>query len=276
MFDPSPAAFPVLLLATGAFAGILPGLLGIGGGIFLIPVPMIIFRGFEVSDAAIMQLCVGASTAAIAAPSIRSVWPHHRHGAVQLGILRGWAPGLAAGAVLGVVTATSLKSGTPMLVFGTLAALVGGCMLAGNPKWRIAGSLPGPQVHVPYSGAMGFVCAMTGIGGGTPVNRAIAASAGFGLLISLPAAVPCLLAAPADGTVPAFAAITAMTFLTVPLGARLTHVLPAAKLRKVFALFIILAALNMLRNALFRRRRFQWPQRPPPIPPSSAPPRPAA
>ena len=272
VFDPSLLPILLLLLATGAFAGLLSGLLGIGGGIFLVPVLLFIFRGLGASDGIVMQLCVGTSTATIVATSIRSVWAHHGRGAVEVGILRAWAPWLAVGAILGVLTATTLKSDTLMLIFGGLATVMGIYMLAGNPNWRLGDSHPGLRVYAPYSGVMGFVCAMIGIGGGTfgvpaltaygtPINRAIATSAGFGLLISLPASVTYLLASPDDVTLPpftlglvslpAFLAITAMTFVTVPIGARLTHVLPTGRLRKVFALFIILAALNMLRKALF-------------------------
>ncbi|MGE4324542.1 MAG: sulfite exporter TauE/SafE family protein [Pseudodonghicola sp.] len=261
----------VILLSAGTFAGLISGLLGIGGGIFLVPVLLLVFHGFDVPDTVIMQLCVGSSTATIVATSLRSVWSHHRRGAVETTILRAWAPWLAGGAVLGVLTATGLKSDTLMLIFGTLAALMGVYMAAGNPDWRLGDSHPGRRIHGPYAGLMGFVCAMMGIGGGTfgvpmltaygtPVNRAIATSAGFGLLISLPASVTYLLARP-DTTglppltlglvsLPAFACIVAMTFLTVPLGARLTHVLPAGLLRRIFAVFIILAAINMLLKAL--------------------------
>ncbi len=74
----------IVLLATGAFAGIISGLLGIGGGIFLVPVFLFVFQGFGVPDDSIMQLCVGTSTATIVATSLRSVLSHHKRGAVEV------------------------------------------------------------------------------------------------------------------------------------------------------------------------------------------------
>ncbi|MCA0848012.1 sulfite exporter TauE/SafE family protein [Salipiger thiooxidans] len=88
MFDPSLLLILVFLLATGALVGILSGLLDIGGGIFLAPVLLFVFRGFNVSDAVVMPLCVGTSTETVVATSIRSAWSHHRRGAVEVGILR--------------------------------------------------------------------------------------------------------------------------------------------------------------------------------------------
>lgn len=100
-----------------------------------------------------MQLCVDTSTVTVIATSIRSAWSHHRRGAAEVGLLRARAPWLAVRAVFGVITATSLKSDTLLLVSGTLAAVTGLCMLYGSPNWRLAGEHPGPVVHVPYSGA---------------------------------------------------------------------------------------------------------------------------
>lgn len=261
-------ALPTLVV-SGAIAGVISGLLGIGGGIFLVPVFLFLFSLFGVPDAALMQLCVGTSTATIVATSLRSVATHHKRGAVNIPVLKTWGPWLGLGAIFGVLAATSMRSDTLMAVFGIIAAIMGIYMLAGNPKWRLKDELPGRLVHGPLSLVIGFICAMMGIGGGTfgvptltafglSVHSAIATSAGFGTLISLPAFVTYLLAGSFEGAppltvgfvnLPTFAIIVAMTFITVPLGVRLAHYLPAQQLRRIFALFIIVAALNMLRKA---------------------------
>ncbi|ETX30323.1 sulfite exporter TauE/SafE family protein [Roseivivax isoporae] len=261
--------FLPLLLATGGFSGVISGLLGIGGGIFLVPVFLFVFTRFGVSDAVVMQLCVGTSTATVVATSLRSVLSHHKRGAVDVAALRLFAPWLSVGAVGGVIAATSMRSDTLMAVFGTIALVMGFYILAGNPRWRVAETLPRRRVAAPLGGFIGFVCAMMGIGGGTfgvptltafgrSVHVAIATAAGFGLLVSLPAALAYLVRTPSAPvppltagfvSLPAFAVTVIATFLTVPIGVRLAHVLPAQTLRRVFAAFIILAALNMLRKA---------------------------
>ncbi|MBT9385316.1 sulfite exporter TauE/SafE family protein [Pseudooceanicola sp. CBS1P-1] len=264
--------FVVILALTGAFAGVVSGLLGVGGGIFLVPVFLVLFRAFGVSEEVVMQMCVGTSTATIIATSLRSVVTHNGKGAVDWGVLKSWGPAMGLGAVLGVLAATAMHSDTLMAIFGIVAALMGVYMLAGAPRGRLAPSLPGPAVYAPLSGFIGFVCAMMGIGGGTfgvpalsafglPVQRAIATSAGFGAVISLPACVTYLLGSTGNAqtlpltvgyvNLPTFALISLMTCLTVPFGVRLAHVLPAVRLRLIFAFFIILAALNMLRKAFF-------------------------
>lgn len=260
----------VLLALTGAFAGIVSGLLGIGGGLFVVPVLLIVFNIVGVDSSVLMQLCVGTSTATVVVTSLRSARVHHRRGTVRTDILKRWAPFLAVGAVAGVLAATSLRSDTLMLLFGVLAVVMGLYIGAGNPNWRLGADLPRLPVRAPLATAMGFVCAMMGIGGGTfgvptltaygvAMQPAIATAAGFGAVLAAPAFVGFLLADPVGPvppytvgyvSMPALAIIVVMTIITVPLGVRLMHVLPTLVLRRVFAFFIVLAGANMIRQAL--------------------------
>lgn len=260
----------VLLAATGAFAGIVAGLLGIGGGLFVVPVLLFVFHLVDVEDAVLMQICVGTSTATVVATSLRSTLVHRRRGTVRMDILARWAPFLAVGAVIGVLVATSLRSDTLMLMFGVLAVVMGAYIAVGNPDWRLGKDVPGLAVRAPMATAMGVICAMMGIGGGTfgvptltaygvALQPAIATAAGFGTVLSAPAVVAFLLAEQAGPVppytigyvnLPAFVIIVAMTILTVPIGVKLMHVLPGVVLRRVFAFFIVIAGANMIRQAL--------------------------
>lgn len=80
------------LMATGAFAGVLAGLLGVGGGVVLVPAYLYVFTQAGFGGPDVMQLCLATSLATIIVTSIRSVMAHHRRGAVDWDILRGWAP----------------------------------------------------------------------------------------------------------------------------------------------------------------------------------------
>lgn len=261
----------VLLLITGAFSGVISGLLGIGGGIFLVPVFMFVFEHVGVGDESLMQLCVGTSTATIIATSIRSVLSHNKKGSIDWQVLKTWGPWLSVGAIMGVVVSTSLRSNTLMGVFGVVGSLMGIYMLLESPKLVLSTKLPPLKAYGPLSVFIGFICSMMGIGGGTfgvpalsafskPITTAIGTSAGFGLLISLPAAISYLLAENSDWApfytvgyvnLSAFFLIIMMTFLTVPFGAKLAHQLPTRLLKRLFAIFIIATALNMLRKAIF-------------------------
>ena len=258
------------LLAAGAVAGVLAGLLGVGGGIVLVPAFAAIFAALGYDGGVLMQVCVATSLATIVVTSWRSVAAHAAKGAVECETLRRWGPGIVAGAVLGVLAATALRSETLTAIFAGLALAIAAWMAFGRAEWRLADAMPSGPAAQPYAMATGFVSVLMGIGGGSlgvplmtlhgrPIHRAVATAAGFGLLIAAPS-VLLFLVWPVDAprppltvgyvNLPAFAVVVAMTVLTAPLGARLAHRLDPKPLRRVFAAFLFLVALNMLRRAL--------------------------
>ncbi len=259
-----------LLMATGAFAGVIAGLLGVGGGIVLVPAFYYVFWSLGYQSPVLMQICLATSLATIVVTSIRSVTSHHRKGAVDTAILKGWGPGIALGAVAGMLTATQLRSATLVAVFGVLALSVGLYMAFGRAHWRLGDGMPKGAARAAMSPAVGFLSVLMGIGGGSfgvplmslyglPIHRAVGTAAGFGLLIAVPSVTGFLIAAaPAEGRPPftlghvnlvAFAVVIAMTLITAPWGVRLAHAMDPKPLKRVFAGFLILVALNMLRKA---------------------------
>ena len=156
-----------MLLAIGAFAGVLAGLLGVGGGIILVPAFFYAFSALGYDGPQLMQMCLATSLATIIVTSVRSVLAHHAKGAVDWSILRGWAPGIAAGAVIGVLVAAQLRSATLQAVFGGLAMVVGIYMLVSRPHWRLAQEMPRGPVQWALSPLVGFLSVLMGIGGGS-------------------------------------------------------------------------------------------------------------
>ena len=261
-----------LLLVIGAFAGLIAGLLGVGGGIVLVPCYFFMFIHLGYDTTQLMQICLATSLATIVVTSLRSVLAHHRRGAVDWTTLRGWAPWIASGAIAGLFAASGLRSDTLVLIFVVLSLAVGAFLGLGRPHWRLGKSMPGGLRRAVMAPAMGFLSVLMGIGGGSfgvpvmtlygvPIHRAVATSAGFGLIIAAPSVIGFLMiAAPEDGrppftighvNLPAFAVTVSMTLLTAPLGARLAHMIDAARLRRIFAVFIVLMALNMLRRVIW-------------------------
>lgn len=258
-----------LLAVIGAFAGVLAGLLGVGGGIVLVPAFFYLFTALGYGGAQVMQVCLATSLATIVVTSARSVQSHNRKGAVEWPILRSWAPGIAVGAIIGVLIASGLRSVVLQGIFGVLGVLIGLYMAFGRMEWRLGSQMPGGVTRAGLSGSVGFLSVLMGIGGGSfgvplmtlfgvPIHRAVATAAGFGLLIALPSTLAFLLV-PITGAppltigavnLPAFGIVVAMTLLTAPLGARLAHALDPKPLKRVFAVFITILALNMLRKAL--------------------------
>lgn len=259
----------LFLLASGALAGVLAGLLGVGGGIVLVPAFYYGFSllGFESPE--LMQICIATSLATIVVSSARSLLAHNKRGAVDWQILRGWAPGIVIGAMIGVLVAALLRSTALQVVFGTLATIVGLYMAFGRASWRIRPDMPGPLGRALISPVVGFLSVLMGIGGGSlgvplmtlhgvAIHRAVATAAGFGLLIASPSVIgfaffdievrpPYTLGAI---NLPAFAIIISMTLVTAPIGARLAHSMDASRLKRVFGVFLILVAANMLRKTI--------------------------
>ena len=260
----------LVLAAVGGFAGLLAGLLGVGGGIVLVPAFFYLFSAAGYGSDDLMQICLATSLATIIITSARSVLAHHRRGAVDSKILRDWAPGIAIGAACGVLLVAQLRTATLQTIFGVLVVVIAGYMMFGRSNWRLAEQMPQGPVKYALSGLTGFVSVLLGIGGGSigvplmtlhgrPIHRAVATAAGFGGLIATPSAALFLLTPAGNappGTVgsinlPAFLIVILMTTLTAPVGAGLAHRIDPKQLKRIFAVFLAIVALNMLRKSLF-------------------------
>ncbi len=260
----------LFLLVIGAFAGVLAGLLGVGGGIVLVPAFFYSFHALGFDGPQLMQMCLATSLATIVVTSLRSVLSHNKKGAVDWDILRGWAPGIIIGASLGVLMVAQLRSSTLQMVFGVLGLTIGLYLGFGRSEWRLGQKMPVGLARAVMSPVLGFLSVLLGIGGGsfgvpvmtlynTPMHRAVATAAGFGMLIAVPAVIGFLFV-PMQGAVPpftlglvnlpAFGIIIAMTLITAPLGVKIAHMMDPKPLKRVFAVFLIAVALNMLRKAL--------------------------
>lgn len=259
----------VLLLAVGAFAGVLAGLLGVGGGIILVPAFFYVFQALGYPDFQLMQVCLATSLATIIVTSIRSVMAHNKKGAVDWDILRSWAPGIVVGAVIGFFIASSLRSATLQMIFGVLAIIVGLYMTFGKSHWRVGDAMPTGVARIALSPMLGFLSVLMGIGGGSfgvptmslynvAIHRAVATAAGFGVIIAVPSVIGFLTVNPQSpppftiGAVnlPAFVLVIAMTLITAPWGAALAHRMDPKPLKRMFGIFLTLVALNMLRKAI--------------------------
>ncbi|TVQ43839.1 MAG: sulfite exporter TauE/SafE family protein [Gammaproteobacteria bacterium] len=256
----------VLLLIVGVVAGILAGLLGVGGGIVIVPALYHVFAVLDIDPAIQMHLAVGTSLATIIPTSVRSVRSHARRGAVDWILLRRWLPALLAGVVLGIVIAAFLDHRGLALVFASVASVVALHMGFGRAERTLAPGLPEGRSQAALPFTIGGISVMMGIGGGTlgvptltlfsyPIHRAVATAAGFGLIIAVPGTIGFVWSGWAAPGLPAFSAgyvnllafviIVPTTLLAVPLGVKLAHWLKPQPLRIAFALFLGITALRM-------------------------------
>lgn len=260
-----------MMLVTGVVAGILAGLLGVGGGIVIVPV-LEFALGMVGVDAAIrMHVAVATSLATIIPTSISSSRAHHARGAVDFDLLRSWGPWIFAGALLGTLIAAKVDSGVLAVIFAAVALLVSVKMLLPTDELTIAGDVPGGVPGLPLPFTIGGLSSMMGIGGGTlcvpvltllnqPIHRAVGTAALFGLLISLPGTLGYIYGGWGDVRAPTgsigyvnligFALIAPVTVWTAPLGARIAHSLSKRQLSVMFGLFLFAVACRMIFRAL--------------------------
>ena len=254
---------PVLLL-SGAVAGMLAGLLGIGGGVIIVPIVTLLFEGHGIEHGFAIKLAVGTSLATIVVTAIASIYTHHRKGAVDWGLFRIMGPAVVTGSLLGAWAADVIPGEVLYLAFVVFLFAVS--LQMALSRVTAHRTLPGPRGLAGISAGVGFVSALMGIGGGAmhvpflsycgvPVKRAIATAAAVGLPLAASATIGFVIAGldeqglPAGSVgyvnLPVFGGVVAASLLFAPLGATLAHRLPDLLLRRLFALFLFGLACRM-------------------------------
>ncbi|MFT6195551.1 MAG: putative membrane protein YfcA [Cognaticolwellia sp.] len=255
------------LITTGVFAGILAGLLGVGGGIVIVPVLFFLFQSFGVSPESAMLVATATSLATIVPTSISSIRSHHQKGNVDFVLLKRWAVFILIGVLVGSWLVTRIEGNILTLLFGVIAVLSALNMLFRTGKSALYQKLPGATGQTIMGTSIGFFSAMVGIGGGTisvplltlynyPAHKAIGTAAAIGLIISLPGALTMLILGSTPVDAPAgtfglvnlfgFICIVPLTVLFAPVGASLAAKLDAVKLKKIFAFVLLFTGLRML------------------------------
>lgn len=255
------------MVATGAFAGLLAGLLGVGGGIIIVPVLFFLFQGLGVSPESAMVIATATSLATIVPTSISSIRSHIRKENVDFALLKRWAGFILIGVLVGSWLVTRVDGKLLTVLFGVIATLAALNMLFRTGKSALFEQLPGKAGQTAMGTSIGFFSSMVGIGGGTltvpiltlcnyPAHKAVGTAAAIGLIISLPGALTMLIlgTTPADAPVGnyglvnliGFVCIVPLTVLFAPLGVALASKLDAAKLKKVFAVVLLITGLRML------------------------------
>jgi uncharacterized membrane protein YfcA len=254
-----------LLLLAGLLGGLVAGLLGVGGGIILVPVLEAMLGSIGVPAEWRMHMAVATSLSTIIPTAISSSRAHNARDAIDWQLIKRWAPGLLLGGLAGSLLAA--RASGPLLtgMFGVTALVIAIKMYLPFDHWRIREHLPLGLGGNLISGAIATVSAMLGIGGGMlgvptmtllgqPVHRAVGTASLFGLLIGAPATAGYLLARPGVAlpgvtiglvSLLGFALIAPASVLMAPRGAQLAHTLSKRALSQAFALFLFVVAARM-------------------------------
>ena len=257
----------ISLVITGAFAGILAGLLGVGGGIVIVPVLFFLFQSFGVSPETAMVVATATSLATIIPTSISSIRSHHQKGNVDFNLLKRWVGFVFFGVLLGSYIVTRVNGIWLTSLFGLIATLSAINMLFRTKKSALFQQLPGKTGQSFMGGMIGFLSSMVGIGGGTisvplltmfnyPAHKAVGTAAAIGLLISLPGALTMLVlgSPPVDAPVGTFGLVNLVGFLCIvpltvlfaPIGTSIAVKLNSIQLKRVFAVALLITGLRML------------------------------
>ena len=268
-----PADFlnPVLLaelLGLGLVAGFLAGLLGIGGGMMMVPFITMMLSARGMPAEFTVKVAIASSMAVILFTSISSARAHHKRGAVRWDIVRGLVPGLLVGGLIASLGIFSIVKGQALAFgFALFVAFSATQMGFGAFKPKAARTLPGPLGQGVAGTAIGTLSGLVGAGGGfisvpymtwcnVPIHNAVATSAALGFPIALFNVIGYVWSGsavhiPMPGMLgwlwwPAVAVLGVCGILAAPWGARAAHALPVEKLKRVFAGLLYLLAAYML------------------------------
>ena len=253
-------------LGVGAVAGVLAGLLGIGGGLVIVPMLVFCLTRQGVSNETIMHVALGTSMASIIFTAVSSFWAHHKRGAVQWVVVRRIVPGIIMGTFLGTCIASRLSTNFLKAFFVVFLYYVAFQLLT-NKKPKPTRGLPGQLGMFGVGSTIGAVSSFVGIGGGTlsvpfmiwcniAVHHAIGTSAAIGFPIAIAGTIGYVLnGMSVQGLpelslgyiyLPALAGIVGASVLTAPLGVHLAHSLPVNRLKRVFAVLLFAVGTRML------------------------------
>lgn len=255
---------------AGTFAGVCAGLFGVGGGLIIVPALVWILGAYDFPSEIIPHVAVGTALATIILTSISSMTAHNKKGGVRWEVFKNLTYGLVLGALFGAWVATLIHGQYLQGLIGVFAILMSIQMFMKKAGENIK-PLPSPMSQSVAGGVIGMASAIFGIGGGSlnvpylthaglPIKQAVGTSAACGLPIAIAGAVGFMwfgqgyvanMSEPVSGLVgfvhlPAFIAISAASFITAKLGAKIAHKLPADTLKKAFACLLLVVGCQLI------------------------------
>lgn len=257
----------VELCLLGLGTGFLAGLLGIGGGMIMVPFITLLLGARGVDADLAVKMAIATSMATILFTSLSSVRAHHRRGAVRWDLVRGLAPGILLGGFVASLGVFSLLKGSSLAIFFGLFVGFSATQMFLDRKPAPTRRIPGAAGQFAVGGVIGFLCGLVAAGGGfisvpfmtwcnVNIRNAVATSAALGFPIALANVVGYVISGqsvqqlPAGSLgyiwLPALGVIAACSVFTAPLGVRAAHSLPVQGLKRVFGSILYLLAAYML------------------------------
>jgi uncharacterized membrane protein YfcA len=259
------------LLLLGAGTGFCAGLLGVGGGMIMVPFLTFFFEHSGFPKEYIVHMAIATSMSTIIFTSLSSVRAHHQKGAVRWDIVIALAPGIILGGLIGGGKIFALLKTAWLSLFFSVFVGFSAYQMLKNKKPKASRSLPDKKGMISVGGVIGFISSLVGAGGGflsvpfmtwcnVPIHNSVASSAALGFPIALASALGYIISGlnvtglPEHSLgyiyLPALLCIAATSVSTAPLGAKVAHQLNVAQLKRVFALVLFCLSSYMLWKSL--------------------------
>ncbi len=258
----------ISFLGLGLLAGFLAGLLGIGGGIIIVPALLFLFKAFHIGLKNQMHLVIGTALASMIVTTLSSSFSQLKKRNIDFSILKPMGGGAFLGAVIGVFTTTLLPSTLLKILFGILECLIAFRFITKKnnitPKYNLK-KLPPSFILSLFSIGISFLSTILGISGGVlivpfldyfrfPLKKAIGISSALSFIITLTGSIAFALMnkkahiAERIGLiyVPAFVSISLAAIVSAPLGVKLNHVLPSEALKKILGYLLLGLGISMI------------------------------
>ena len=260
-----------LMVISGVFTGLISGLFGVGGGIILVPALIYVFDELGYSASFTTHMAIGTSLAIIVPTTITSAWSYYKRGSVNTILFLKLALPVAVFSVLGTLLAGILSGESLKLIFSVMIILIALNLLR-EKKIILGKNLPDLLKVWSVVGLIGFLSSMMGVGGGAffityltaykvPLLSAVGTSASLGLMISLPGAIGYIFSGWHLPNLPpltlgylnfvGFICVIPTTMIMAPQGAKLAHYLDKEKLKRFFAIFLLIMSIRMLYKTFF-------------------------
>ena len=253
-------------LGTGGLVGFAAGLLGIGGGVVMVPLLVLVFTRHGFPSQHVLHMALGTALLAMVLTSISSMRAHHARGAVDWKIARAMSPGMLAGSFVAALIAGWIPT-RPLALLFTALVFYAATQILLDLKPSATRDLPGAEGLFTAGAVIGAVASLVAAGGAfltipflawcrVPLRRAIGTAAANGLPIALAGAAGYIIQGWRLSDLPpwslgyvylpAFALVVTTSMAAAPLGAALAHRLPVKRLRTLFAVLLYAFAVRML------------------------------
>lgn len=260
------------LALLGLCSGFLAGLLGIGGGMVMVPFITLLLSSREVNPELAVKMAIATSMATIVFTSVSSVRAHHQRGAVRWDIVKSFAPGIVAGAAIASFGVFAILKGSSLALLFALFVGFSATQMFLDKKPAASRQLPGPIGLIGAGGVIGFLSGLVGAGGGfisvplmtwcnVAIHNAVATSAALGFPIALANALGYAFSGAQLSNLPPYSlgyiwlpgliVIAGCSVTTAPVGASAAHRLPVKRLKRIFASVLYVLAAYMLYRGLF-------------------------